>query len=107
MSNGLKKMRKETGTPVSDLAKEYGLPEGSKWVGFVINREDTDEFLADINDRGYMVSWKWVKIPDLALTYQNQKQAEADVRTCRESNKPARLGLMWDIGDRYWCAFED
>ncbi|MEJ1367061.1 MAG: hypothetical protein RPU35_02430 [Candidatus Sedimenticola sp. (ex Thyasira tokunagai)] len=85
------------------VKEELGLPDNTKFVGFVVHLPDTDEFLGDITRNRGIEKRMWSKVPDLAKIYKNRKKAE---REAMSTGKGAVVGILLDIGDQYVFAID-
>lgn len=89
---------------ISDLIKEHGLPENSKFIGFVVHLPDKDEFLADVEYHPGYENRMWSKVPDLAKLYKTQKKAEKEIK---RYGKSACVAMLLDSGSQYIVMKED
>jgi hypothetical protein len=83
---------------ISELMKQFKLPEHAEFVGIVVHLPSTDEFLAHYEDTPDASNYVWAKVPDLAFTFESQKKAEGFVKSY---GKGAVVGLLFDLGDTY------
>lgn len=90
-------------TPISDIRKQMGLPENAQFLGCVVNVRGTDEYLALLDDDNDATRRAYVLSPEKALRYASRE--EADV-VAASLPKPAVSGLLFDLGDQFFVAFD-
>lgn len=83
---------------ISELMKQFGLPEHAQFVGIVVHLPTSDEFLGFYESTPDAESYIWAKVPDLAHIFDTQKQAEKFVKSY---GKGSVVGLLFDLGDSY------
>lgn len=83
---------------ISDLMKEFNLPENAVFAGIVVHLPESDEFLGHYVGTSDFGGYVWVKIPDLAYIFESQEKAEQFVS---EYQNGAVVGLLFDLGDKY------
>ena len=80
------------------LIKEFGLPKGTKFAGYVVHLEESDEFLAKYHVGDDMDGWWWSEFPDAAIKFKKLKEA---VKVIKRHNKGAIVARLMDVGERY------
>lgn len=91
-------------TPIEAVKKELGLPDTAKFLGYVIHLPDKDEFLADVKDDAIMKKWAWAKGPELALRFDNFKEAVKERNDCK--GNPI-IALLFDVDDKYYVGWTE
>lgn len=85
---------------LTDLKKDYDLPENAEFLGYGVHLPEPDEFLAQIDDDGYATKKIWAKDPQLAMTFPGVAEAHDVSQKCRGSI----IVGMFDIGDQIFVA---
>ncbi len=91
-------------TPLSDIRKQMGLPENADFLGCVVNVRGTDEYLAVLEEDGATVRRAYVLSPEKAHRYESREEADA---VAASLPKAAVSGLLFDLGDQYFVAFDN
>jgi len=74
-----------------------GIPKNTKFVGYVINLPETEEFLSSvIHKKNEITLYQWAKTPELAIKFRIREKA-MKVITKYDKNK-ATLCLLLDLG---------
>lgn len=85
---------------LTEIKKEYGLPENSEFLGYGVHNVERDEFLAQFEDTPAATKRAWAKDPQLALQFDEFAAAYEVSRKCKE----AIVVGMFDIGDQIYVA---
>lgn len=73
------------------LKKEIGLPSATKYLGYVLNRIESDEYLADYRRNGIAEHWAWTGAPHYAKRYKDLKQ----IRRIQQGYKKGLTGVCY------------
>jgi len=85
--------------------KEYlGLTDAAKFCGFVIHIPENDEFIAKIEDNGFVKIIGYSPIPDFAIKYKRYDKALKASTKCDKYT--TIIGYVFDIGDQHLVGFE-
>lgn len=90
-------------TPLADIRKQMGLPENAEFLGCVVNVRGSDEYLAALEEDDVEIRRGYVLSPEKALRYGSRE--EADV-VAASLPKPAVSGLLFDLGSKFFVAFD-
>lgn len=85
-------------TSLQEVLSELGLPPTSIFLGYVIHRPDTDEFVAAAIENEEMSSWIWTQFPQTAHSFKSFDKAYALAKAYIKA--PLCVGLLFDLGDR-------
>jgi hypothetical protein len=81
------------------LIKELGMPDHTKFCGYVVHLPESDEFLFHLDVKpDYYTNYGWSKLPDHARLFDTHHEAQAVID---EYGKPAVVGLLFDLGKSY------
>jgi len=91
-------MKKFKRKQIKYIIEEFDeMPENSKFVGYVINLPETEEFLSSINHKNNEITlYEWAKTPELAMKFKIREKAMKVIRKY-DKNK-ATLCLLLDLG---------
>ena len=87
---------------ISDVIAELGIPASSQFLGYAVQRPDSDEFLMEHAEKGGAEKWLWAKTPDLAHLYHDFHQALS--HSDKYKKAPTLVGLLFDIGEQLFFA---
>jgi hypothetical protein len=90
--------------PLSDIRKQMGLPESAEFLGCVVNLRGSDEYLAVLEDDGATIRRTYVLSPENALRYESREEADVVAASLPKS---AVSGLLFDLGDQFYVAFDN
>ena len=90
-------------TLLSDVRKQMGLPKNAEFLGCVVNICDTDEYLAVLEDDGATIRRGYVLSPAKALRFESREDADV---VAASLPKRSVSGLLFDLGDQYFVAFD-
>ena len=89
-------MKKYNTKIIKQFIKDSSLPEETRFLGFVINLPESDEYLVAVKSEPFMSSHAWAKNPEMAIVYNNYKKA---ILVLKEYNKAAAvICLLFDMG---------
>lgn len=88
-------------TPVLEVIKSLGLPENTKYLGYVVHLPGEDEFLAYAEVKKGLEKRVFSQTPDTAKVYKSYKKALQDAKSCEQLAEP---WILFDIGDQYHIA---
>jgi len=89
-------MKKYTKQKINFIIEEFELPRNTKFVGYVINMPESDEFLAEIKkDRG-MKLYKWSETPEIAIKFKIYEKAKRIID--QYDKQRAVICLLLDTG---------
>jgi len=85
--------------PINEVIKELGLPADTRFLGYVIHLEASDEFLIrrerSVLGKGYL----WGKgTPESAMRFQNPNQA---ISMVKKHGKDAVVGGLFETENQY------
>jgi len=83
---------------IEDLKKQLDIPSHGKFLGYVVHLPNTDEFLGSITDDGLMINKMIVKLPDLAMTFDDIEDA---IKATHAFKYKANVCLLFDVGSQY------
>lgn len=84
-------------TSIKEVLSELGLPPASIFMGYVIHRPDTDEFVAAAIENEEMSSWIWTQFPQKAHSFKSFDEAYSLAKTYIKA--PLCVGLLFDLGE--------
>jgi len=85
--------------------KEYlGLTDAAKFCGFVIHIPENDEFIAKIEDNGFVKIIGYSPIPDFAIKYKRYDKALKASTKCVKYK--TIIGYLFDIGEQHCVGFD-
>ena len=88
-----------TKRPLAELIEELNLPPDSKFLGYVIHRPSSDEFLVKREKRPSSDAYLWTSAgPDTAMRFQNPNQAASLVK---KYGKGAVVGGLFETSNEY------
>jgi len=61
---------------VKRLILEGRLPPKSKFVGYIVTKLISDEFLGSIQDKGDSYIWGWMRLPHKAIRFKTEDAAK-------------------------------
>lgn len=79
----------------NDALKKRGLPNNSKFIGYVVHLPNSDEFLALYQVTTSHIQRAFSKSPEHALKYKNLKKA---IKHAQLVNQRAEVWLAFDTG---------
>lgn len=85
-------------TSIKEVLSELGLPPTSIFMGYVIHRPDTDEFVVAAIENKEMSNWVWSQYPQTAHGFRSFDDAYALAKAYIDA--PLCVGLLFDLGDR-------
>jgi hypothetical protein len=86
--------------------KEYlGLTDAAKFCGFVIHIPENDEFIARIEDNGFVKFIGYSPIPDFALKYKHYDKAVKSSKKCDKYK--TIIGYLFDCGEQHFVGFNE
>ncbi len=83
--------------PIAETIKELGLPNDSKFLGYVVHLPAEEEFLSKIIESKECIQKVFAKTPELAIVYSDHKKAIKDSKKCKQETL---VCLLFDIGDQ-------
>ena len=86
---------------VQDVIKELGLPEDTKFLGYVIHLPNEDEFVGILDVKKDMTKRAFCKTPHHAKVYKDYKKAE---RALKHVNQLTQVNLLFDSRDQYFVS---
>lgn len=87
---------------ISDVIAELGIPANSQFLGYVVYRPDSDEYLLEYQEMDGAERWLWAKTPYLAHLYHDFRQGLSHSSAYEKA--PTLVGLMFDTGDKLFFA---
>ena len=88
-------------TAVSEVIRELGLPENTKYLGYVVHLPQKDEFLAYTKETRVITERVFSKTPDAAKVYTSYDIALREAKACNQHAEP---WLLFDVGNQYYVA---
>lgn len=61
--------------PIEEIYKEFDLPDDSKFLGYVVNIVESDEYVAKFEDTPDLTNIAYAKVPDLGLRFDGISEA--------------------------------
>jgi len=89
---------------VKNVKKYLGLTDAAKFCGFVIHIPENDEFIAKIEDNGFVNIIGYSPIPDFAIKYKRYKKALKTSTKCVKYK--TIIGYLFDCGDLHFVGFD-
>jgi hypothetical protein len=83
---------------ISDIKREFGLPDNHDFIGYVVNIVKSDEYLASVIHSGDTSMRGWTPLPDMAKCYQSFNKAQKEVN---RYGKDAILCGLFDSPEQY------
>ncbi|MDP2716291.1 hypothetical protein [Rheinheimera sp.] len=91
MNNKIEKIQ------ISEVLEELGLPPDSEYLGYLIHRPDTDDFVMLASDNKECSLWMWSDTPEGAFKFQDYSYV---TKLASIYNKaPVMVGLVFDTGN--------
>lgn len=98
------KKSKDNDPKVQKIIQEFGLPKGTKFLGFVCHLPASDEFLHEVRYVDGIEGRMWGAVPELAHQYQTHAKAKKEVDMYGEG---AVVALLFDIGLQYMVIIDE
>jgi len=89
-------MKKYTKKKINFIIEEFELPKNTKFVGYVINLPESDEFLAGIQKDSGVEMYKWSLTPEIAIKFKIYEKAKRVID--QYDKQKAILCLLLDLG---------
>ena len=83
---------------ISDVIAQLGIPANSQFLGYAVNRHDSEEFLMEHTEKDGSEKWLWAKTPQLAHLYQDYQKALSNSNAYQ--NAPTLVGLIFGTDNR-------
>jgi hypothetical protein len=89
---------------IEEMVTEAGLPDTTKFMGYVVRLPESDEFLHSVKYAGDMAARKWALRPEMAKVYKRKDKAHQEIK---RYGPKAGIGYLFDIGDKYFVISEE
>ena len=88
---------------VKNVKNSLGLPNKTKFCGFVIHIPLCDEFIAEINENEFSKLIGYSSTPEYALKFSSYDKA---VKTSKKCDKyKTVIGYLFDVGKQHFVGF--
>lgn len=78
----------------------YGLPAGSKILGYAVHLPETDEFLAQVKSTRDVIQRLYARTPEMAKVWPNVKRAMREAKAITYKYAQVMVVLVCDTGDQ-------
>jgi hypothetical protein len=89
---------------IRNIKESLGLNDATKFCGFVIHIPEKDEFIAKIEDNGFVKVIGYSPIPDYAIKYKRFDKAIKASTKCDKYKTV--IGYLFDCGELHYVGFE-
>ncbi len=86
---------------ITRVLNEIGLPETTKYLGYVVHLPEEDEFLMDIKETASKVLRRFAKLPEMAKRYQSLTKAKSDAKKCKQETL---ICYLFETQQRFYVA---
>ena len=90
---------------IKNIKNDLGLNDTAKFCGFVIHIPENDEFIAEIEERGFVKIIGYSASPDYAIQYRRYDKAIKAANKC--DKYVTIIGYLFDLGEQYFVVFDD
>lgn len=89
---------------VDELIHELGLPQDSKYMGYVIHCPEHDDYLASLDVQRDNTFRAYAKSPEGALVLSDYAEA---CQIADDITKKTLIGILFDVGNQLYVAFNE
>jgi len=89
---------------VRNVKKHLGLTDAAKFCGFVIHISENDEFIAKIEDVGFVKIIGYSPTPEYAIKYNRYDKAIKASTKCDKYK--TIIGYLFDLGEKHFVGFD-